>query len=412
MTTQPDRHNRFACLIHGVDAICRDTRGNVVMIFALSTVVIFGFVGAAIDFSRVDAARRHLQDAADIAVLRSLDMKSATDAARAIAADSSFAQNFSNPGVSGISGSLERDQAGSVINETYTVHATVSSYFGAFFGKDNYPVTVVSQARTSLDVFEIAFVLDSTGSMADSNKMPNLKSSVDSALASLLDAKGKNESGSKVAIVPFNTQVRLANTDLSNLANQGLSSGGGGNCVVDRTQSYDVSGDAALKGSAKTLYPVSNCDENTLQPVQGLNSNIATSRSFIKSLKPGGYTNITVGVQWGMEVLSPNQPFTGAVPFGDTSARKFMIVVTDGDNTKNRYSWNAAQIDARTALACKDAKARGITVYTVKVIEGNSNMLRACATAPENFYDLTSASQLNATMSGIFKSINKTRLSM
>ncbi len=106
-----------------------------------------------------------------------------------------------------------------------------------------------------------------------------------------------------------------------------------------------------------------------------------------------------------MEALSPNQPLTGAVPFGDTTAKKFMIVVTDGDNTANRWTSNQAQIDARTALACQNAKAKGITLYTVKVIEGNSDMLRGCASDPANFYDLTSASQLNATMSSIFKSI-------
>ena len=391
----------------------RDQQGNVILIFALGLCMLVGFIGAAIDFSRVGDARHRIQDAADLAVLRTLPMKSSTDALRSAAADMAFAENFSRPGVSGISGTLKRDAVGNVISETYTVHATVASYFGAFFGQSDYPVTVVSKAQTALDMFEIAFVLDSTGSMADAKKMPNLKSSVDSSLAGLLDGSGKNASGSKVAIVPFNTQVRLANGDLSNLQNLGLSSGGGGNCIVDRNQPhYDASGDAAVKGKAASLYPISPCDEISLQPVKALSSDIGSARSFIKTLQPGGYTNITVGVQWGMEVLSPNQPFTGAVNFDDPSAKKFMIVVTDGDNTKNRWSWDPDTIDKRTAAACKDAKARGITLYTVKVIEGNSDMLRACASKPEYFYDLTSASQLDAAMSGIFKSINKTRLSM
>ena len=410
MTAQDLAVTQFAGLISNLR---RDTRGNVIMIFALSLFVLMGFIGAAIDLSRVNDARHRIQDAADIAVLRTMPMKSSTDSARSTAALQAFGFNFSHPGVTNITGDLKRSVAGSVISETYTVHAVVSSYFGAFFGKKDYPVTVVSEAKTALDVFEIAMVLDSTGSMADADKMPNLKTSVDSALAGLLDETGKNASGSKVAIVPFNTQVRLANGDLSSLQNLGLSSGGGGNCVVDRNQpNYDISGNAAIKGQAQTLYPIAGCDQYSLQPIKSLSTDIASSRSFIKTLQPGGYTNITVGVQWGMEVLSPNQPFTGAVPFGDTSAKKFMIVVTDGDNTKNRWSWDPKTIDKRTAAACKDAKARGITLYTVKVIEGNSDMLRACASKPEYFYDLTKADQLNSTMAGIFKSINKTRLSM
>jgi Mg-chelatase subunit ChlD len=346
-------------------------------------------------------------------VLRAMALKSASDESRGVAADKAFAENFTRAGVHSVNGDLKREVNDNTISQTYTVHATVSSYFGAFFGKDSYPVTVVSQAKTSMDVFEIAFVLDTTGSMAEANKMPNLKSSVDSAMAGLLDSSGKNLSGSKIAVVPFNTQVRLSNSTVTTMTGQGLASGWG-NCAVDRDKdtNYDVSGKAAEKGKAKTLYPLGNCDESSLRPVQGLSDNIAASRSFIQTLQPGGYTNITMGVQWGMEVLSPNQPFTGATEFGSGKARKFMIVVTDGDNTKSFYSWSAGEIDKRTALACEDAKARGITIYTVKIIEGNSNMLRKCASAPEYFYDLTNANQLNATMSGIFKSINKTRLSM
>ncbi|ESQ76769.1 VWA domain-containing protein [Asticcacaulis sp. AC402] len=383
------------------------------MIFALSSFVVLGFVGAAIDFSRVDSARRQLQDAADSAVLRTMAMKSASDESRALAADKAFAENFARPGVYGVAGELNRDVSDNVISQTYTVNATVTSYFGAFFGKDSYPVSVVSQAQTSLDMFEIAFVLDTTGSMAEANKMPNLKSSVDAAMASLLDDSGNNLSGSKIAVVPFNTQVRLNAATVTAVTGQGLLTGAG-NCVVDRDRlsNYDVSADPAEKIKVKSLYPLRKCEESSLKPVQGLSDNITSARNFIKTLQPGGYTNITMGVQWGVEVLSPNQPFTDASAFGSDSARKFMIVVTDGDNTKSETSWNSSVIDKRTALACQNAKAKGITIYTVKIIQGNSNMLRQCASAPEYFYDLTNANQLNATMAGIFKSINKTRLSL
>ncbi|HVZ29097.1 MAG TPA: VWA domain-containing protein, partial [Asticcacaulis sp.] len=127
---------------------------------------------------------------------------------------------------------------------------------------------------------------------------------------------------------------------------------------------------------------------------------------------PGGNTNITIGVQWGMEALSPSAPLTGGVAFGDTSAKKYMIVVTDGDNTANAWTNVTSQIDARTALACTNAKAKGITVFVVKVIEGNSSLLRGCASKPEYFYDLTNASQINGALSGIFDTIKKTRLTM
>lgn len=411
MTTVPRRRYRFHRLVRRLRCGLRETRGNVIMIFALSLFVIMGFVGAAIDFSRVDSTRRQLQDAADSAVLRAMGLNAESDSARALAADKAFAENFGRPGVYAVNGKLQREVSDNTVRQTYTVHATVSSYFGAFFGKDSYPVTVVSQAETSMEVYEIAFVLDTTGSMAQANKMPNLKSSVDSALDTLL-VGSKNLSGSKVAIVPFNTQVRVSNATRQTMANLGLTIGTG-QCIEDRAKPYDTTANAAQGGTFDSKYPLVSCKSWQSKEVQGLTSNIQSQRDFIKTLQPDGLTNITIGVQWGMEVLSPNQPFTDAVPFGSTKARKFMIVVTDGDNTENRWvSWNEPEIDKRTALACEAAKAKGITVYTVKVIEGNSTMLRKCASDPSFFYDLKSADQLNGAMSGIFRSINKTRLTM
>ncbi len=388
----------------------RDEGGNVFMIFGLSVVALFSLVGGAVDFSRVEIARRSIQDAADAAVLSTMSMATASDADRQAMADTTFHQNFNKSDVAISDAVLTHDTEGRAVNEGYEVKATVTSYFGGLFGMDHYDLDVVSKAQTTLDKFEIAFVLDSTGSMADANKMPNLKSSVDSALKSLLNSSGVNVSDSRVAIVPFNTQVRLSPATMSSLTSLGLADYSPGSCVIDRSQAYDVTADAAQSGNFQSLYPVRPCDYSTTKEIQGLSNNIASARSFIQTLQPGGNTNITVGVQWGMEALSPNQPLTGAVPFGDTTAKKFMIVVTDGDNTANRWTNNQSQIDARTALACKNAKAKGITLYTVKVIEGNSNMLRACASDPSYFYDLTSASQLNSTMANIFKSINRTRL--
>lgn len=389
----------------------RDRCGNVLMLFGITAFALVGVVGGAIDFSRIASAKRAMQDAADLAVLRTMNLNAGTDAQRKTAADIAFAQNFDYPDVSNVTKTYQRTIDGRLIDANYVVKGTVASYFGAFFGKDRYDVTVEAKARTEQDTYEIAFVLDTTGSMAQSSKMPNLKSSVDTALASLL-TNGVNTSNSKVAIVPFNTGVRLSPATMSTMWSNGLVQGGAGSCVTDRNQAgnYDVSGDAASSSNFNSKYLLTPCYSGNIKEAQGLSTNINQARSFIQTLQPDGNTNITIGVQWGMEALSPNAPFTGAVAFHDSTVEKYMIVVTDGDNTANRWTSNQAQIDARTAVACSNAKALGITVFTVKVIQGNSNMLRACASSPDKFYDLTNASQLNTAMAGIFKTITKTRL--
>ncbi len=579
--------------------------GNTAIIFGLSAFAIFGAVGGAIDFSRVDSARKHLQDAADAALLRAMSLSYATsDDTRKIAADKAFSDNFSDESVYAINKALLKSTTGNTMDQTYTVSAKVTSYFAGFIGLDHFDVTVVAKAQSQMQKSEIALVLDTTGSMASANKMTNLKTSIDSVLASLL-VEGKNVSGTKVAIVPFHHQVRLAPSTTYTYVNYGTqsvgegcksgtngylcnavrdsygkvcksssnveeckktikayyqtykktvdgvertyyntymvaeyggvatsfgettytvtvtktvtptttvnpetgatstsgstqttttqyfegSSGGTTNhgayqsahnikntcysgntgcftdlpsgtitynanygngygasnavsrsvnsifsgqgtrwenipamsenragwpgCVIDRKAPYDVQADAPTAAIPDTLYIARACADNSLKAVQGLSDNIATARSYVSSLVAGGggtRTNVTIGVQWGMEVLSPSEPFTGGVAFNDDATHKYMIVVTDGENNGSATSNNTATIDARTALACTNAKAKGITVFVIKVVEGNSDMLRACATRPDYFYDLTSASQINTALSAVFEAIKKTRL--
>ena len=85
------------------------------------------------------------------------------------------------------------------------------------------------------------------------------------------------------------------------------------------------------------------------------------------------------GVAGGLATLSPTLPFDQARPFGSTGVRKAMIVLTDGDNTRNRFTGDTDQIDERTRLACKRARDKDIELYTIRVIEGNRSLLRGCA---------------------------------
>ncbi len=562
--------------------------GNAVLLFALSAFVIIIAIGSAIDIARIITTRKHMQDAADAALLAvMIKSNTTTQDQRTTAAALAFDRNFTDPSAYGIKKVLTNTATGATVSQTYAINGKITSYFGGFIGLDHYNINVLAKAESQMQTSEIALVLDTTGSMADSNKMTNLKSSVDSVLAGLLNTSGVNASNTKVAIVPFNTQVKIAQgtaltyvdygaetmsegcsgisgavctaswdvydnicnsltdqtscrasvrgwysavkgsdgatyttvtfkanangntvtmtdvyktmstttaaysytdeTGVHNVAagtssstsyystSTSTASGTGGlgvapaatgytaigngaliynvsnsigfgavntkttistvngrsrtyifpahadtktawtGCVVDRTKPYDTQVTAPTTLIAATLYPARVCASTALKPVQALSTNIATARSFVQTLTPGGNTNITIGVQWGMEVLSPTDPFTGGVKFNDPLTHKYMIVVTDGQNTANRdYTSsnpaNAVNIDPRTALACTNAKAQGITVFVVKVIEGNSDMLRACATRSDYFYDLSSASQLNTALSAVFEAIKKTRL--
>ncbi|ESQ81662.1 TadE/TadG family type IV pilus assembly protein [Asticcacaulis benevestitus] len=589
-----------------------------IIIFGLSAFVIIMAVGGALDFSRVLMARHALQDASDAAVLSVMSMTRATDDERNIAAGKAFHADLTDTKATIISAGLKSETTGNVMTQTYSVNANVDTIFSQFIGMKQVAVAVVSKAQSMMMKSEIALVLDSTGSMANNNKMVNLKSSVDSVLSGLL-VNGVNVSGTKVAIVPFHKQVRLtAGTDYPYIdygtesSSEGCKSGTNGylcntlrdtygkvcksapagyvadckatikaytqtytqtvsgvvrtyyntymvasyggkvykyaektyttsktvnvtpvtttdpetgktstsgstststthtlesevgstgtandytnadatkstcfdstktatcfataaagtitystsygngygastavsksvtslfgsaagtywqnipamtenkskwqGCIIDRVHGtgydYDASADAYNVNPPKTLYNARDCVDSTLKPIQALSDNITTTRAFVQTLQPGGTsatTNITIGVQWGMEALSPSIPLEGGVKFTDESTKKYMIVVTDGINNANRdygsaNNANAPYIDARTSLACTNAKKLGITIFVIKVIEGNSDMLRACASRPDYFYDLSNSSQINTALASVFEAIKKTRL--
>jgi Flp pilus assembly protein TadG len=565
-----------------------DGRGNVAIVFSLSVMGLVLICGGGVDFSRQLEMRAHIQDAADAAVLRATTMTEVDLTKLKVASNQAFDKNLGlSNAVSIMSKDLAREVLGKETNFTYTAQAEIDSIFLGIIGIPKLSTTVVSKSQSEIRKSEVVFVLDSTGSMSNGGRMTNLKSSVDTVLASLLNGSGVNSSGTKVGIVPFDTQVKIPkgenfnyidygkakatqscsnlnsnycnlmieavdkvcaganninacrsssklytktyvsgsktyyevyvrakednggeqtvyNYTLSQFAetvnypagqncngetgvctpyaagsttkttfngqlgsksnetnssvydsvpsgftaangakinfsvnyNSGYDSAAAysetvttngvprtiywpavdGNksawagCIIDRQQPFDVSSSSPSNANINSLYPARPCNNNNLAEIKALSDNIASARSHVQTLKPSGNTNITIGIQWGMEVLSPPDPFTGGVPFRDASTQKFMILVTDGQNTRNRFTSNTAQIDARTALACEAAKAENITVFVVRVVEGNSELLRKCATRPEYFYDLTSATQLNEALKEVFKAMKKARL--
>lgn len=214
---------------------------------------------------------------------------------------------------------------------------------------------------------------------------------------------GGYSSGSTTVYKDNNTIT--ANSDLLGVGTQNWSG-----CVIDRTQPYDVQSDAPSSSNTDTLYPASKCATNSLLPIMDLTTDISAARTYAAKMTPAGNTNITIGIQWGMEVLSPTAPFTNGTAFTDTTVSKYMIVLTDGLNTQNRWTTTSSQIDARTALACTNAKNLGITVFTVRLESGNSSMLQACASETGYYYNLSNASQLNGALGSIMQSIKKIRL--
>ena len=64
-------------------------------------------------------------------------------------------------------------------------------------------------------------------------------------------------------------------------------------------------------------------------------------RDAIDNMIASGYTNIAQGIAWGWHVLSPTAPFEEGEEYTDQAWKKFIIVMTDGDNNWVGYEWSS-----------------------------------------------------------------------
>ena len=128
----------------------------------------------------------------------------------------------------------------------------------------------------------------------------------------------------------------------------------------------------------------------------------------VDAMTPTGNTNVTIGMAWGFQLLMPVAPFNAPAFANDLD--KVLIILTDGDNTQNRWSSSQSSIDARTSKVCDNVKAANIRVYTVRVIAGNGTLLKSCASKPTMYYDVDQAIELTSVFGSIAQNLANLRI--
>lgn len=407
---------------------CRAESGNTAVTFALTIIPIVSAVGAAVDYSRANSAKTALQAAVDSAALfLSKEAQTLPPANLASKADAVVKANLNYPGITNLTvvPTFSVSQSGS-----YTLNLAASAQLPTTFmsiWQPNMTIGAKSEVVWGMKRLELALALDNTGSMASSGKMTQLKSA-SKALLKTLQAAAKKPDDVKVAIIPFDTTVNLGTSykdnnwfDIDSIDCNGWKSGTGctssnwkdywQGCVRDRTYPYDTQDDPPTSNSTK--FPVYDC--GSLARLLPLTNNWIALNTKIEEMQPNGNTNVAIGMAWGWHALTPSAPLSEAsVPKPDID--KVIILLTDGknteawDNSKNTKVNSSSKIDERTLLACKNAKSANIKIYTVRVIDGNADLLRACASNPTMFYDVQNAAQLSSVFSAIAQNLANLRL--
>ena len=73
-------------------------------------------------------------------------------------------------------------------------------------------------------------------------------------------------------------------------------------------------------------------------------------------MTPSGNTNQAVGLAWGWQSLSTTSQPRIPAPAKDTHFiyKDYIVLLSDGSNTQNRWSTTQTDIDTRQELLCKN----------------------------------------------------------
>lgn len=417
-------------------------QGNIAVLFAVALLPLLSFMGAAIDYTRANSARSSMQAALDstsLMLAKDLsDGKITTDQisakatayfnalytnkdARSVAITASYATGTSQGSTIQVNGS------GAVITEFMKVAGFPT------IGFNSSSTSVWGNVR-----MRVAIALDVTGSMNSDGKMDALKPAAKS-LIDQLAALAKNPGDVYVSIIPFAKDVNVgaSNYDANWINwsdwdedNKTCSGWGWGanctpknhntwnGCVTDRDQNYDTLNTAPTGGPSTRFY----AEQYDACPAQlmPLSYDFTALKNKVDSLTPNGGTNQPIGIAWAWQSLTPTVPLNAPPEEANYTYKKVLIVMSDGLNTQDRWpsygnghtQFNG-QIDARQRILCDNIKAAGITIYTMHVNTDNdptSAVLQYCASSPDKFSTVTSATQIMAAFNSIGSSLSKLRV--
>ena len=443
--------------------LLRSEDGSVLPLIGLSIIVLLGSVGLAVDVSRRELAQSRLSNALDAAGLAAGSTVNTTNVTTEVNKylNANFPSNYVDTTVTNVTVTVSANSTVIDLSATGTVNTT----FGKIFGIRSLPIVATSQVTRSTKGMELVLVMDNTGSMADNNKLVDMKSAATSLLNILYGSKNTVDN-LWVGLVPFSQAVNIGptrttwiDTTYKNGLNWGPTTWAG--CVDARYTGRDVTDDPPSLEKFKTYYWPDDANNdwiktngkyNTISSSLGPNKNCPvtvtpmiaqknTAITAINAMKAVGNTHVGLGAVWGWRMLSPRwrglwggQMDTNSLPldYNTPLMNKAVVLLTDGmntiDNSNHTAYWylsdkhlgttnqtNAVKaLDTRLASVCASMKSHGIIVYTVAFDNPGASvetLLKNCASDPSFYFDSPTGSALQQAFSLIGDSLSNLRLS-
>lgn len=436
-------------------------QGNIAVIFAIANVLVLSVVGAAIDFSRVTAARTAMQGALDSAALmvaKDLSSGIITTSQVNAKAQSYVTGLYTRTGVQSISIDASYTSASGSTASTVSINGSgsITTDFLMIVGFPILNFNVSSTVTSGASRLRVALVLDNTGSMSDSNKIGALQTAATN-LVTQLSALARNSGDVYISVVPFALDVNVGTSNVNaawlrwdrwdplygSSSNTYCNDSGWSEtladcqdrghtwkhtptntsdhskwngCVADRDQNNDVNSVAPSTSDKSTLFIADQepfCPATAVLP---LTYDWTAVKSRISAMSPNGGTNQTIGLQWGWFSLLQQDPLNAPAEQTGGQYQHVIVLFTDGLNSEDRWYGDpnySPQVDTRMKILCDNIKASGVTLFTIQIDTdhaGQSAVLPYCASGPSNFFLLTQPSQIGQAFQQIGTQISKLRV--
>jgi Flp pilus assembly protein TadG len=141
-------------------------------------------------------------------------------------------------------------------------------------------------------------------------------------------------------------------------------------------------------------------------PPQAITWGTSAASAYVTAIpdKPEGGTDSSGAMQVTYDALksSNTTEATAQSSVGNTSFKRFILLMTDGEMTGYSNAWNAT-LDQATRDICTRAKNDGITIYTVAFMAParGKSLLSFCATDASSYYEATNMTSLVSAFEAI-----------
>ena len=194
--------------------------GNIAVIFTIAAIPLISFVGAAVDYSRVNSARSSMQAAMDsTALMISKDLSSNAITASQVAAkaQSYFSALYTNTEAQGVTINTTYTPNNGSLGNTIQINGsgTIATDFMKVAGFPSIGFSITSTTAWGNVKMRVALALDNTGSMAQDGKITALKNAVagSGGLIDQLSALAVNNGDVYISVIPF---AKVVNSGASN----------------------------------------------------------------------------------------------------------------------------------------------------------------------------------------------------